>query len=383
MGRINEFEFTFLRSSGRDARKGMIEVLRELAEWRKVNKKYVSHNMVSKVAGLRKKLREFMAADDVKRVRVKHKRTGIAAVGKLPKQYKAADVERAIEGTRRKVSQTRKINRSVQPKYKDVFGMKVATVGGVHLKPATIADAAENSPIHNVHLIKNPTTEQNYLGIELEFQISYTGLANLEAELKKRRLGRYCNLVDDVSCGWEVRVLLPEVGFEPLLRSIMETISICGGKCDARCGGHVHFDMRRRNHKDVYTNLVRSMSLLEKLVRPDRVNNRYCYRNEHDDFDRQMKIAGENPRRRAINAHSFDRHKTLEIRMFQGTLDADEMINWIKFCLKIINHPKVFEKPLLAGAELYEQVVFSEAEKAKVLEMSLKYMQMKRGAQNV
>jgi hypothetical protein len=47
-----------------------------------------------------------------------------------------------------------------------------------------------------------------------------------------------------------------------------------------------------------------------------------------------------------INTHSYPKYKTLEVRMHQGTLDADRLISWLNLLTKIVNHKVEVKKEI-------------------------------------
>jgi uncharacterized protein YbcC (UPF0753/DUF2309 family) len=57
--------------------------------------------------------------------------------------------------------------------------------------------------------------------------------------------------------------------------------------------------------------------------------------NKADTFEKQLSVGD---RRYAINVQAFNEHKTIEVRMHQGTLNPDELIPWIKLLLKVTNY---------------------------------------------
>ena len=58
----------------------------------------------------------------------------------------------------------------------------------------------------------------------------------------------------------------------------------------------------------------------------------YCKRNRTLDFNTARRS-----RYQAINPCAFSRHKTLEVRLFGGTLNPGKILNWIDTLLSIIS----------------------------------------------
>ncbi len=216
-------------------------------------------------------------------------------------------------------------------------GASYSTVGGVFTTPGRILPIGQNTTTNNPLAMKKPRhKDKNYLGIELEFNdngsLSQNHIAN---KLKEAGLAKYVDVGRDGSCGWEVRVLILENEFEPILTKIMNLLDGMGFETNESCGTHVHFDMRNRDHKNVYANLFKTQKFLRKFLTRNRKYNTYCKMNKCETFDKQMSIGD---RYYSINAESFRRHSTIEVRMHQGTLKAKELVPWIHLLLKIINH---------------------------------------------
>jgi hypothetical protein len=108
-----------------------------------------------------------------------------------------------------------------------------------------------------------------------------------------------------------------------------------GFSCNDQCGTHVHFDMRNRDVKVVYQNLFKTQKFLRKFLTRNRKYNMYCKMNKADTFEKQLSLGD---RRHAINVQAFNEHRTIEVRMHQGTLNPDELIPWIKLLIKVTNY---------------------------------------------
>lgn len=221
---------------------------------------------------------------------------------------------------------------------KQFDGAYYDVVGGVLNKPNWINEIGKNTTTNDPFAHKKPRhVKKNYIGIELEFNtINNVNQQMIADSLKGAGLARYVNVTTDGSCGWEVRVLLAEDDFIEPLTKIMKVIKDLGHGTDQRCGTHVHFDMRNRDVKLVYENLFKTQRFLRKFITKDRkVNKRYCKMNKSETFDKQLSLGD---RYYALNVESYSRHKTVEIRMHQGTLNPGELVPWIQLLLKVVNY---------------------------------------------
>lgn len=228
---------------------------------------------------------------------------------------------------------------------KTFLGAHYSLVGGVFEMPKQILVVGQNTTINNPRMPKTPYLKKNYIGIELEFNDNHTQSEDDIADrFKKENLGRYVDVGRDGSCGFEVRVLVPEDNFIEPLTKILAILNDMGFATDSRCGTHVHLDMRQRNIKSVYENFFMTQTFLRKLITRSRKSNTYCKRNTKAKYEDQINT---NDRYLGINTQSYNRHSTLEIRMHHGTLKASELIPWIKFLVKVASYSDTVSKRIL------------------------------------
>lgn len=223
-------------------------------------------------------------------------------------------------------------------------GAAYTTIGGVFQKGDSIKPLGQFLTTNNPMAPKRPRYKnKNYIGIELEFNAfrGGPGQADIGKKLKEAGLAKYVDVTTDASCGWEVRVLLLEDEFEPILKQILSVIMGMGFSSNDQCGTHVHFDMRNRDVKIVYQNLFKAQKFLRKFLTRNRKSNIYCKTNKADTFEKQLSLGD---RRHSINVQAYNQHRTIEVRMHQGTLNPVELVPWIKLLTKIVNYAGTFEK---------------------------------------
>ncbi len=240
------------------------------------------------------------------------------------------------------IKEHRKKTLIVQKETRSFDGARYTRIGGVMETPNSINGLAKMLTTNDPMKTKTPRAKnKNYLGIELEFNEENPKnyrLHDIAAKLQEQGLARYVHVGTDMSCGFEVRVLLEEDGFEVPLKKIMDVLVSMGFKADRNCGTHVHLDMRSRNVKEVYKNMVKTQGFLRKFLTPSRKKNKFCKPNTSFDFDEQLDIQNDSDDRYfGINTQSYGRHGTLEVRMHQGTLDSNVLIPYIKLLTKVIN----------------------------------------------
>lgn len=191
-----------------------------------------------------------------------------------------------------------------------------------------------------------PTKKTNYIGIEMECYSHYSYFELMD-KINKLKLNKIVQVVGDGSIepdfgtSTEFRILLPESQLALGLKKISKLFTKGKFGVNDSCGLHVHLDMRNRNVEKCHKQLLKFQDVLFGLVSEDRWSNNYCkYATKHNQGDRYL----------AINKQrAYIKHKTIEIRLHQGTLDFKRIEQWSKLLLKIINGKDVAPKPVKAN----------------------------------
>lgn len=129
--------------------------------------------------------------------------------------------------------------------------------------------------------------------------------------------------------GVEFRVCAPAYKMEEVITTLCKILKTMGAKVNSSCGLHVHLDQRNRTPEDVkqtFANFIRAQNLLFEVVPSSRRENNFCKKHRGTDFEQ----ATRGQRYKAINASAFRKHRTIEIRLFNGTVNATKIINWVK-----------------------------------------------------
>ena len=211
-----------------------------------------------------------------------------------------------------------------------------------------------------------PKTNHNYVGVEIEFysRSDYMEIFDEFLQLglqKKVVLGYDGSLHEDYEeFGYEVKILDIEDNILNTISQVCSIINRHGPRIDSRCGLHVHLDMRNRNKVKCKENLYMVQDLLYKMVHPDRENNSYCRRVRNIDY---------------INSHEHDfgleltDFKTLEVRLHHGTTNKNEIMNWVKVLMRIVNKRRKYTRNIDNGITL-KQII----ERSKFTDNELKYI---------
>lgn len=210
---------------------------------------------------------------------------------------------------------------------------------------------------------KSPKTNAKHVGVEIEF-ISKLDHFQIQSLIADNDLEKYVTLKEDSSLDGEIDYdYTHEICILGTERTINKLVTkVCNlikrhSTVNSTCGLHVHLDMRNRDVSQSYANLFAAQGLLYSMCPLSRINGEYCkpeteyvsFENEHVTNDRWY----------GINKNSYEDHKTLEVRMHSGSLNADKINNWIKLLIKIVDRGKVdIEEPIIWSnlAEVKNQI---------------------------
>ena len=243
---------------------------------------------------------------------------------------------------------------------KTLQGTEVKKVNGVYTKPNTFAEVYEKGLINFIKANKMPQfKDKNYLGIEIEC-VHLCNRDVLEDLFVKARLHKHVQVVGDGSIvadasGYkqsEIRVLVHEDELEYVMSRIGKVLS--SRKVDAyanrSCGLHVHLDARNRDVEKMYANLFMVQPLLRASQPQSRIVSTYCKENRDATFKACKR--GDNERYSVINTHAYDKQKSLEVRVHEGTVNAKDIINWCKFLTAVVSKDITFGKVINNVSEL-------------------------------
>lgn len=242
---------------------------------------------------------------------------------------------------------------------KTIQGTEVKKVNGVFTKANTFGEVYEKGLTNFIKANKLPVfKDKNYLGIEVECLHSCSR-GELEEMFIKARLHKNVQIVGDGSivadAGYnasEIRILVHEDEMEYVLTRIGKVLS--SRKVDAyanrSCGLHVHLDARNRDVEKMYANLFRVQPILRLSQPQSRLTSTYCRENKDATFKACRR--GDNERYSVINTHAYDKQKSLEVRVHEGTTNVKDIINWCKFLTAVVSKDIKFDKVINNVSEL-------------------------------
>ncbi len=160
-----------------------------------------------------------------------------------------------------------------------------------------------------------------------------------------------------------------ENGFEQI-RKVCAVLDDLNAKVNRSCGLHVHLNARDLSLKAI-KNICKIYYSEEKGIdawmAPSRRRGQWCQSlhdltpvyadfygvidNANTDSIRRLQ-AFLNTRYRKVNLMSYDRHGTVEFRQHQGTMNADKIINWVRFLQLLVEKAKT-ARPRPRNAETH------------------------------
>lgn len=229
-----------------------------------------------------------------------------------------------------------------QGESKHILGKTVTKIGGVFHEPQGLLKLYELSLRDSLDQIKKPTDAMaNYVGIEVEF--IYSGnMDALKDQLIKNKLHKNVRIEGDGSLRAchnsnystaELQVIAKTDEVESVMMRLQKVMDnpLIDGYANRSCGTHIHLDMRNRNHVLAFRNLVRIQDILRGCQPIGRLKNTHCKPNKSD-------VHGEESNRYlVVNPNSYTKHSTIEVRIHEGTVDAQSIINWVKFLDSIVS----------------------------------------------
>jgi len=219
------------------------------------------------------------------------------------------------------------------------------TKNKVHAQAGCFLDINALKYMKTLEQIKVPTEKQaNYVGVEIECY-SDTNKDQLSKELIKEKLHTHVSLVGDGSINApeskhpiEIRILFKEEERYDVMRRLGNVLNKTKAEANKSCGLHVHLDMRNRDPKKAWKNLFFSQPYMIASQPDHRQWNNYAMRcfSEDMEIERQISCKGRNGRYKAINPEAYAEHKSLEIRIHEGTTNHDDIIHWVDFLINIV-----------------------------------------------
>jgi hypothetical protein len=209
---------------------------------------------------------------------------------------------------------------------------------------------------NNTQHVPSKRNTGSWVGVEIECFIPEASNNAGTTEGTRRRMLRElifshkiprCSVKDDGSltcneggASCEVTILFNTAdGFEPL-KKLLKILEELDCYTNDTCGLHVHLDVRHLTKKDVGVvgrRLGRSLPILKYLVDPERWGEGSYNKLEVSKFD-------SGPRQCAVNLRSYNKFKTVEVRLHDASITFKRMKHWIEL-LRFLSSVRI-TKPL-------------------------------------
>jgi hypothetical protein len=256
-----------------------------------------------------------------------------------------------------------------------INGINVVRIGGVHRESGVFLGLQELKNLARWEETKKPFTEERHVGLEIEL-ISPLKKPTIILIASELGLKNYMALKSDGSIrsdygmhGHELCFVVPMSELEKTLAKIQVLLNRINAKVNDSCGLHVHLDMRKTNkeqREETFLNLKKGLNVIKNVVSPRRLKNRFCRFRMADSFDNQSLMG----RYYAVNTRAFSKYETIEIRAFHGTVNTDEIYQYVMALDKIAftkNDRKRATKSEKILSKIYGQSVvdFMKSQKQK------------------
>lgn len=217
-----------------------------------------------------------------------------------------------------------------------------------------------------------PWSKSNFVGIEIECYSSFIP-SQVRKAIKDHGLSRYvredgdssidvpegtyhCQACyngtasecqDSIRCGepkffdYEFKVLCPQRSAGVVLAKMKHLLKHIKARTNKSCGLHVHLDMRTRNVHESFSKLVLASPLLYKMNPYWRKTGNYSQPNVYETFQQEL---SRSMRGLGINPLAMNRHTTLEVRIHKGTLNTQDIYNWVKLLCHIVDGPALTKR---------------------------------------
>lgn len=278
--------------------------------------------------------------------------TEIKVSAPLPKTSDKIKIMRDLKAEiRRQIQEARRQQRPPIEQYTFRQGVVVSKLAEVYLEPGSFVKVMNRKIRQDMIRGKKPTTGDNYIGVEMELASKLTR-EQLCDKLFDAGLGKYVCVKDDGSIGsgtnlrtdhphpHEICILVRQSEYVEIITKICKVLNEqCQVKVDKTCGLHVHLDMRNRDVKKSFHNLVNMQQFLYAMLPKARRDSRYSYPVKGSEY----RIL--DSRYHGINTQAYDKYGTLEARMHCGTTQGNKIVNWVSLLIAIVDSPKAAYAP--------------------------------------
>lgn len=172
------------------------------------------------------------------------------------------------------------------------------------------------------------------------------------------------------------------------LETCLRVLNTAGASVNSSCGLHVHVGVGEYAGEEIvniYKNYQKLERLIDSFMAPSRRGNNAYYADSILGYDYNLCHAPGDitnimfGRYFKVNPQAYDRHKTVEFRQHQGSVDYKKISMWVKFCCKLVEWSK--KHTLQAEVTSIEEVPFINEEEKRFFAGRINYFaSLQRGA---
>jgi hypothetical protein len=161
----------------------------------------------------------------------------------------------------------------------------------------------------------------------------------------------------DASCGYEICSPVMS-GFKDLdkIRKVSDFLKLKGVKVNSSCGLHIHIgskDISTHQLGKILAYWLKSESIIFSAFPSRRTNNHFCKSVRKSSniilsknyAPRQLVGACFQHRNQSLNIRAYSSRGAIEFRIMEGTLNSDDITNWIMFCSYFTDYVKNMKMP--------------------------------------
>lgn len=139
--------------------------------------------------------------------------------------------------------------------------------------------------------------------------------------------------------GVELRVLCKMSNLKSTLTSLSKVLTKVGAYVNNSCGLHVHLDMRMHSVATCAYRLLKKQELLRSRVDKRRLKSKYCRALTEKDLSNFLVNNYLSSRYKDINLLATREHRTIEVRLHEGTIDTNRILDWCNLLYRVAHTP--------------------------------------------
>ncbi len=142
----------------------------------------------------------------------------------------------------------------------------------------------------------------------------------------------------------EIRVLCKMTDLKDILKMLSKVLESVDARVNKTCGLHVHLDMRMHSVAACAYRLLRKQKMLQSKVDPQRLKSKYCRPLTEKDLSNFLVSNYLTSRYKDINLLATHDHRTIEVRLHEGTVDTNRILAWCNLLYRVAHTPVRLER---------------------------------------